>query len=141
LNHGNTRIVVNCGNFAAVAGSAAGAYWKGIVDMESRIVAAAAMLNDSEAMAKFLLPIPNGEQLAKLLEGGKPVSTRAYDDDTGAARFVTSDGKQVMCFTVTDITIDQAEMIAAECLDIEWEAKGFQDAVERVLGSDFARNE
>jgi len=109
--------------------------------MESRIRAAAAMLNDSKAMAEFLVPIPNGDQLAKLLEGGKPVSTRAYDDETGAARFVTSDGRQVMCFTVTDITIDQAEMIAAECLDIEWGAQGFQEAVERALGSDFARYE
>lgn len=35
-------------------------------------------------------------------------------DGAGAARFVESDGDIVKCFMVTDITIDQAEMIPAE---------------------------
>ena len=102
--------------------------------MNTEIVTTTARLDDDAEMEKFLSPIPNGEQLAKVLEGGKPVSTRAYEDETQTARFVESDGSIVMCFTVADITIDQAEMI-----EIEWERicalneTEFQEAVERAL--------
>ena len=65
-------------------------------------------------MAKFLSPIPDGDQLAKVLERREPVSTRAYEDKARIARFVESDGNIVMCFSVSNLTIDQAEMIEAE---------------------------
>jgi hypothetical protein len=85
-------------------------------------------------MAKFLSPIPNGEQLAEVLKDRKPVSTRAYQDETWTARFVESDGKIVVCFTVSDITIDQAEMIEAAWEDIcALDETAFQKTVERVL--------
>ena len=103
--------------------------------MAIRIISEEAALSDSSAMSEFLSPIPNGDQLAKVLEDGKAVSTRAYDDETETARFVVSDGKTALCFTVTNITIDQAEMIAAECLDIQWSDKAFREAVERALGA------
>ena len=90
-------------------------------------------------MAQFLAPIPNGDQLADVLATSGAVSTRAYDDDTRTARFVSSDGVVVMCFTVTDITIDQAEMIATECdALLNWSDDTFQKAVARALGADFA---
>ena len=39
------------------------------------------------------------------------------------------------CFTVSDITIDQAEMIAAACPDSsELELDEFRQAVEQALG-------
>ncbi len=110
--------------------------------MATGIITTTAHLDDDAEMAKFLLPIPNGEQLAKVLEDRKPVSTRAYEDETQTARFVESDGKVVMCFLVTDITIDQAEMITAE-----WEGicalneRAFQKAVERALHESFDRSE
>ena len=85
-------------------------------------------------MAKFLSPIPNGEQLAEVLKGRKPVSTRAYEDETWTARFVESDGNIVMCFTVTDVTIDQAEMIEAAWEGIcALDATTFRKTVEQVL--------
>jgi hypothetical protein len=102
--------------------------------MATRIVTTSAHLDDVAAMADFLLPIPNGEQLAKVLEARNPVSTRAYEDETDTARFVESDGRTVMCFEVSGITIDQAEMI-----ETEWEGvcaldeARFQQAVERAL--------
>lgn len=102
--------------------------------MSSTIVTTTAHLDDATEMARFLSPIPNGEQLAKVLEGREPVSTRAYEDESMTARFVESDGNRVMCFTVADITIDQAEMIEAE-----WEGvcaldeTAFHNAVERAL--------
>jgi hypothetical protein len=89
-------------------------------------------------MAKFLMGIPNGEELAKVLQDRESVSSRAYDDETWTARFVASDGQEVKCFTVTDITIDQAEMIAANCTDIlGCDEVEFREAVARSLGPTF----
>ena len=97
-----------------------------------------APLGESPALTRLLLTIPNGDQLGKLLEVGKPISTRAYDDETDTARFVESDGETVHCFTVTDITIDQAEMIAVECVGMQLGIEGFREAVARALGDSFA---
>jgi hypothetical protein len=48
---------------------------------------------------------------------------------------VASDATLVKCFTVSDITIDQAEMIAAACPDIGGlELDEFRQAVELALG-------
>jgi hypothetical protein len=89
-------------------------------------------------MAKFLVGIPNSEELAKVLQDLGSVSSRAYDDETWTARFVASDGQVVKCFAVTDITIDQAEMIAAGCTDIlGCDEAGFREAVARSLGPTF----
>jgi hypothetical protein len=97
---------------------------------------ATALLADAAAMARFLAPIPNGDRLAKILGNGKPISSRAYDDDTWTARFVASDGVSVKCFTVIDVTIDQAEIIAAVSLDFStWQEADFRDMVRRVLAA------
>ena len=94
-----------------------------------------ARLDDARAMAEFLAPIPNGDQLAKVLAGGQHVASRAYDDDTWTARFVAADANQVTCFTVGNITIDQAEMIAAACPDIcGLDLARFQELVALALG-------
>lgn len=95
---------------------------------------ATARLDDPAAMERFLSPIPHSDQLAKILCERKSVASRAYEDETWTARFVTSDGTVVTCFTVADITIDQAEMIAAVCIDLSgWQEASFRDAVEQVL--------
>jgi hypothetical protein len=105
--------------------------------MSRRISTTSARLGDGSAMAQFLSPIPDSDQLAKLLSKGEALSTRAYDDETQTARFVESDGNIVMCFTVTDITIDQAEMIEIECEDMgAIEETTFHEAVSRALGDD-----
>jgi hypothetical protein len=103
--------------------------------MATAIFATTARLDDEAQMARFLSPIPNGGQLAEVLGGRKPVSTRAYEDETWTARFVESDGNIVMCFTVSDITIDQAEMIEAAWEDIcTLDETAFRKTVERALG-------
>ena len=102
--------------------------------MASKIFTTSAHLDSCAEMQAFLSTIPDGEMLVKVLGVGKPVSTRAYEDEARTARFVESDGSMVMCFTVPDITIDQAEMIEAE-----WESQcgldeaAFQQAVARAL--------
>jgi hypothetical protein len=94
-----------------------------------------AHLDDAEAMAEFVGRIPNGERLAKVLEDRRPLSSRAYHDETWTARFVASDASLVKCFSVSDITIDQAEMIAAACPDVGGlDLEEFRRAVEQALG-------
>jgi len=106
--------------------------------MSTRISLATAHLHDAAAMAEFLLGIPNSEVLAKVLQEREPVSSRAYDDDTWTARFVASDGQVVKCFAVTDITIDQAEMIAAAEPDVfSCDETTFREAVAQSLGPTF----
>jgi hypothetical protein len=101
------------------------------------IYTTSARLDDGGAMAIFLAPIPDADQLAKLLAKAEPVSTRAYDDENHAARYVESDGKAVKCFMVIDVTIDQAEMIEIEFENIgARDETAFQEAVARALGDD-----
>ncbi len=103
--------------------------------MSTKISLATARLDDAAALAGFLSTIPNGEDLGKVLEDKKAVSSRAYDDETWTARFVASDGRVVKCFTVSPITIDQAEMIAAASLDtFAWDESSFREAVAGALG-------
>jgi len=95
-----------------------------------------ALLDDPVGMTQFLSPIPNSDQLAKVLDERKIVSSRAYDDETWTARFVASDGVLVKCFTVSDITIDQAEIIASVGIDLgACQEAEFREIVEEVLAA------
>jgi hypothetical protein len=106
--------------------------------MSTKISLATAPLHDAAAMAEFLAGIPNSEELAKVLQEREAVSSRAYDDETWTARFVGSDGHIVKCFAVTDITIDQAEMIAAAAIDVvNFDEAGFREVVSQSLGPTF----
>jgi hypothetical protein len=106
--------------------------------MSTKISFAEAPLHDAAAMAKFLGAIPNSEALAEVLHDRESVSSRAYDDETWTARFVASDGQVVKCFAVTEITIDQAEMIAAACMDVfGCDESGFREVVALSLGPTF----
>jgi hypothetical protein len=106
--------------------------------MPKTIETTTARLDSESEMAAFLAPIPNGDQLANVLERGTPVSTRAYEDEARIARFVESDGNVVMCFAVADITIDQAEMIEAGWEGIcSLDESLFRAAVQQALDAPF----
>ncbi|HEY2781388.1 MAG TPA: hypothetical protein VGI90_11460 [Steroidobacteraceae bacterium] len=102
--------------------------------MDRKISASQAMINDAPQMALFLQSIPNAGDLETLLHERKAVSTRSYDDDAMIARFVRSDGVTVVCYTVEEVTIDEGEMIAAQCelLD-QWSLESFSSAVHVAL--------
>lgn len=104
------------------------------MDRVHEISATNARLEDAAQMARFLAPIPNADSLKALLLERKIVSTRTYDDEEMIARFVRSDGTIVACYTVKDVTIDEGEMIAAQCelLDL-WDAESFSRAVHVAL--------
>ena len=103
--------------------------------MSLTIVMSTARLDDPVSLANFLAPIPNGDRLAEVLARGVPVASRAYDDDAETARFVASDGMTVTCFAVSEITIDQAEMIAYVDVELlELDEAGFRELAEQALG-------
>lgn len=101
------------------------------------ITEAHARVDDPGQMAAFLAPIPNADKLALLLQEKKMLSTRAYEDEAMAARFVRSNGELVACYTVREVTIDESEMIAAQCelLDV-WDVESFSRAVHLALDPD-----
>jgi hypothetical protein len=100
-----------------------------------------AALHDAAQMAAFLQPIPNADRLEALLMERQVVSTRAYDDAAMVARFVRSDGEWVACYTVENVTIDESEMIAAQCeLLKHWNVENFTRAVHVALDPSLAPN-
>jgi hypothetical protein len=104
---------------------------------DRKITESHASLDDAVQMAVFLASIPDADDLAALLTGRKVVSTRTFDDDAMIARFVRSNGATVVCYTVETVTIDEAEMIAAQCelLD-DWNVENFSRAVHVALDPD-----
>jgi hypothetical protein len=104
----------------------------------TKLHTATVSLNDAKALEQFLADIPYHDGLAELLATRAPQNTRGYDDDNQIARFVISDGDVVTCFTVPEITIDQAELITLACEQVNaWDETAFQQAVARVLGGSY----
>ncbi len=101
---------------------------------DRRITESHAKFDDAAQMATFLASIPDADGLAALLMERRVVSTRTFDDDALTARFVRSNGTAVTCYTVEAVTIDEAEMIAAQCelLD-DWNVENFSNAVHMAL--------
>ncbi len=96
-----------------------------------------AKLNDEAQLALFLAPLPDADNLESLLMQRKVVSTRDYEDDAMIARFVRSNGTAVVCYAVQGITIDEAEMIAAQCeLLGDWNIDSFAQAVHIALDAE-----
>jgi hypothetical protein len=96
-----------------------------------------AKFDDAAQMAIFLASIPDADGLAALLNERRVVSTRTFDDDGMIARFVRSNGTTVACYTVEGVTIDEAEMIAAQCELLEdWNVQSFSRAVHVALDPD-----
>jgi hypothetical protein len=102
--------------------------------MDHKIVASHANLNDAAQMAVFLNGMPNAADLGTLLMKMKVVSTRDYEDEVMTALFVRSNGATVACYRVEGVTIDESEMIAAQCelLD-DWNVESFSNAVHIAL--------
>jgi hypothetical protein len=104
---------------------------------DRRITESRAKFDDPAQMAVFLASIPDADGLAALLMERRVVSTRTFDDHAMIARFVRSNGATVACYTVQSVTIDEAEMIAAQCelLD-DWNVESFSRAVHIALDPD-----
>ena len=100
-----------------------------------RVYVASAKLTDTSAMIQLLAAIPNGDELRSLLDEMGPGHLHSYHAQTRTARYVASDGDMVMCFTVINVSPEQAATIAAECESIAtWDDREFYAAVVRSLG-------
>jgi hypothetical protein len=104
---------------------------------DPKITESHARFDDAAQMAIFLASIPDADDLAALLMERRVVSTRTFDDDAMIARFVRSNGTTVACYTVEAVTIDEAEMIAAQSELLEdWDVESFARAVHLALDPD-----
>jgi hypothetical protein len=102
--------------------------------MNHNIIPSQAKLNDPAQMALFLEGMPNSSDLNTLLMQRKVVSTRDYEDDEMTALFLRSDGTTVVCYRVEGVTIDESEMIAAQCELLDnWSSENFSRAVHIAL--------
>jgi hypothetical protein len=104
---------------------------------DRKITESHAKFDDAAQLAIFLASIPDADGLAALLMQRRVVSTRTFDDDAMIARFVRSNATAVACYTVEAVTIDEAEMIAAQCELLEnWNMENFSNAVHVALDPD-----
>ena len=86
---------------------------------ETKIYSAYALLNDQAAMTALLAPIKDSDELLSMLRRAKsPCLTQGYDPETRIARYVAFDGKLVACYSVTDISLQQAAEIRALCDEV-----------------------
>ena len=101
---------------------------------DRRITESHAKFDDAAQMATFLASIPDADGLAALLMERRVVSTRTFDDDAPTVRLCEATVQRSRRHTVEAVTIDEAEMIAAQCelLD-DWNVESFSNAVHMAL--------
>jgi hypothetical protein len=100
-----------------------------------KILTARARLHNAEQMKALLAPIKHGDELATDLSDGEQGSVEIFDRETKTFRYIVSDGRIVVCYTVTGLTLVQAATIAAVCDGISvFNFQSFARAVEVALG-------
>jgi hypothetical protein len=106
----------------------------------TRIYSVMAQIDNAEAMSSLLAQIRGRDKLAERLRNGETGFAFEYNEEVRTGHYVVSDATTVMCFSVTDITPQQAHAIAAECRQLsEWGHTEFQTAAGRALGGTFER--
>jgi hypothetical protein len=103
-----------------------------------RILSSMARLNDAAAIYELLSPMRDRAGLKRKLRPGFRGHKYAYDGRAHTARYLLTDGQIVACYSVTDVSLEQAAAIASAFDELsEWSTRTFQRAVERVLGEEF----
>jgi len=106
----------------------------------TRIFSVMAQIDNAEALASVLSLIRDRDKLAERLRSGESGFAFEYDEEVRTGRYLVSDSITVMCFSVTDLTSQEAHAIAAECRKMtDWGHPEFQVAAGRVLGGTFER--
>jgi hypothetical protein len=105
-----------------------------------RILSALVRLDDTAALNELLAPMRDKAGLKRKLRPGFRGHKYLYDRHTRVARYLLTNGEIVACYSVQDVSLEQAATIATACDDIrEWSMTTFQAAIERALGEDFGR--
>jgi hypothetical protein len=106
----------------------------------TRILSTMAQIDDIGAMTPLLAPIRNLDKVSELLDKREAGFASEYDEEARTARYIVTDAWTVMCFSVTDVSRDEAASVFAECRKMtEWGYDEFQTAAARALGGSFQR--
>jgi len=107
----------------------------------TKIFIARARIDDAAAMKTLIGAIPGGDSLWNILQGGETGRTQtSYCTAMRTAYYVVTDNKIVVCFTVTDLSLEQAVALADACDDIaEWSTTAFVAAAKRAIGGEYQR--
>jgi hypothetical protein len=106
--------------------------------MGIEVLRAAAGLDDTEGIERFLASVPRSEGLRPMLQPGRKHRLEQYDKETRTARYLLVDGVSFVCFVVTGISLDDARAIARQTDPmVEWSTPNFHGAVERALNVAF----
>jgi hypothetical protein len=95
---------------------------------------------DDRAAIQSVLSIQGNRNLARILDERRSGFAYAYEEESCIGRFIASNGRTALSFSVTDITHQEAALIAVECEQIVlWDIYEFRKAADRALGASFAR--
>jgi hypothetical protein len=95
---------------------------------------------DDPAAVQSVLSIHDSHNLARMLGKRRSGFSYAYEDETCVGRFVASNGRTALSFSVTGLTRQEAASIAVECEQIVlWDIYEFRKAADRALGASFDR--
>jgi hypothetical protein len=101
-----------------------------------RILSALARLNDPAAMSELLAPMRGKAALRRKLRPGFCGHKYTYDLNTRIARYLLTNGEIVACYSVTEVSLEEAKTIALACEELgEWSIRTFQAAVVHALGA------
>jgi hypothetical protein len=101
-----------------------------------RILSVLARLNDAAAVNQLLAPMRNSATLKRKLRPGFCGHKYTYDLNTRVARYLLTNGEIVACYSVTEVSLEEAKSIAIACEHLgEWSMRTFQAAVVRALGA------
>ncbi len=95
---------------------------------------------DDTAAVQSVLSIHDNRNLAKMLDERRSGFSFAYEEESRIGRFIASNGRNALSFSVTGITRQEAGLIAAECEQIFlWDIYEFRKAADRALRASFER--
>ena len=105
-----------------------------------KILSVLARLDDEAAINELLIPMRNRAALKKKLRSGFCGHKYAYDRWARTAHYLLTDGEVVACYSVTDVSLEEAAIIATACDEISnWSTRTFRGTVRRVLSAEFQR--
>jgi hypothetical protein len=99
-----------------------------------RISSVLAHLGDAAALDELLAPLRDSAAIKRKLRLGFRGHKYTYDGQTRIARCLLTNGEIVACYSVTEVSLEEAKMIAVACEDLsEWSIRTFEAAVVRAL--------
>jgi hypothetical protein len=105
-----------------------------------KLSSALARVADAAALNELLAPMRDSAALKRKLRLGFRGHQYTYDVRTRVARCLLTNGEIVACYSVTEVSLEEAKMIARACEDLsEWSMRTFEAAVARALGVEVRR--